>query len=184
MSQSSVDTTGRPAWLIPAAAFLFFCISFGMMYLFLRQDKEQIGPAFAKTITDPAGNMTIVPAGPFPFGSPPQDVILPSFYIDDRPVTRRAWDAFAQATRHPQPEGVTASAPDEAVRGVSYDDARAFAAWAQKRLPDAREREKARQKLALADRIPEWLAPGPGGGKPEMRGGTGAAGFRCVRDPH
>jgi hypothetical protein len=181
--EPTAETSGRPAWLIPVAAFLCFSIAGGMMYVFLRDDKAQIGPAFARTLADPAGDMTIVSAGPVRFGPQREEFILPSFYIDNAPVTCRAYAAFAQATQHPLPAGFSTAQPADAVRGISYADAQAFAAWAHKRLPDAREWEKAREKLHFAAALPEWTAPWPAGAQPEPPGGGEPAGFRCARDP-
>jgi serine/threonine-protein kinase len=143
MAESGANPSERPVWLIPIAAFLFFTIAGGMMFLFIRQDQEHQGPPFAKALDDVNGRMVIVPAGPFLYGEHKDTFILPSFYIDVTEVSNRVYADFAKAMNRPLPEGFVAARPELPVVNVTLDDARAFAKWAHKRLPNAREWEKA-----------------------------------------
>ncbi len=73
---------------------------------------------------------------------PLEGATLETFYIDPRPVSRGEYGAFVTATGHRAPEG-QGGEPGDPVRGVSLEDARAYAAWAGKRLPTHAEWVKA-----------------------------------------
>lgn len=60
------------------------------------------------------------------------------FELDVGPVTNRDWRDFMAATGCPRPPWISRPGfddPDQPVVGVTLAEARAFAAWAQKRLP-------------------------------------------------
>jgi len=136
------EPSGRPAWLIPLAALAFFLVAGGMMYWLLKP-KSEIGPAFAKTLDTPTGEMVLVPAGPFQFGEKKESIILPSFYVDKTEVSNAAWEKFSAATGRSLPEGFPKGHPHLPAVNITILDAQAFAKWANKRLPNAREWEKA-----------------------------------------
>jgi formylglycine-generating enzyme required for sulfatase activity len=87
--------------------------------------------------------MVLAPAGPFLFGKDKESITLPAFYIDKTEVTNGVYAKFCSEKGHPLPEGFTPDQPDYPVVNVSFLDAQAFAEWAGKRLPNAREWEKA-----------------------------------------
>ncbi|PKN58593.1 MAG: hypothetical protein CVU56_04945 [Deltaproteobacteria bacterium HGW-Deltaproteobacteria-14] len=64
------------------------------------------------------------------------------FQLDARPVTNGDWEAFVQATRARRPPWMYRPGfgdPERPVVGVTYDEARAYACWAGKRLPSEAE---------------------------------------------
>lgn len=97
----------------------------------------------APAISTPTGEMVLVPKGPFQFGEKKESVTLPDFYIDRTEVTNSAYLMFANATQRALPEDFPRDRPTYPVVNVTVEDARAFAKWAQKRLPTAQEWEKA-----------------------------------------
>jgi len=113
------------------------------LYFALGSKGGSSGPSLAKTISTPTGEMVLVAAGPFLFGEKKQPVDLPAFYIDKTEVTNGAYAAFCRAKGHPLPPHFEENKPDYPVVWVSFMDAQQYAQWAEKRLPTAREWEKA-----------------------------------------
>jgi len=134
--EDSPARPSRPVWLIPAILAAVAALAVAG-YFALRK------PVPAKTIGSRAGDMVLVPAGPFLFGPEKESITLPAFYIDKTEVTNAAYAAFCAEKGHPLPAGFRQDQPDYPVVSVSFLDAQAFAEWAKKRLPTAREWEKA-----------------------------------------
>ena len=100
--------------------------------------------------------MILVPAGPSVMGydhgkkfeRPRHGVVLDAFYIDVYEVTNFQYRRFVRASGHPAPphwvDGEYAWGRDlHPVTNVRWEDATAYAKWAQKRLPTEAEWERA-----------------------------------------
>jgi formylglycine-generating enzyme required for sulfatase activity len=87
--------------------------------------------------------MVLVPAGDFEFGEKKVHVNQPAFYIDKTVVTNARYAEFCNATGRTLPNKFPADKPNFPVVNVTVLDAHAFATWAGKRLPTAKEWEKA-----------------------------------------
>jgi formylglycine-generating enzyme required for sulfatase activity len=105
---------------------------------------------------DYLGAMVAVPAGEFEMGDnsheaderPLHKESLSSYYIDKYEVTNAQYKKFCDATQHASPPNPPFEAnyfdkPDYPVLGVTFEDALAYASWANKRLPTEQEWEKA-----------------------------------------
>lgn len=131
-------------WLWPLAAFTLLAIG-GAVWLAMRPHAEapKTTAGLHATLETKTGPMVLVPAGSFLFGTDRKPVELPAYYIDQTEVTNGAYAQFCSAVNHPLPAGFPQSRPEYPVVNVSIVDARDFARWAGKRVPNNREWEKA-----------------------------------------
>lgn len=142
------ETGGKRSflWLLPVSGVVGLLAAAALFFLVLRpkappKPAAPAAVAQAETIQTSTGAMVLVPAGPFEFGENKQTATLPAFYIDKTEVTNAAYGEFCKATGRPVPDAAAdASLP---VVNVTILDAHEFAAWAGKRLPTAKEWEKA-----------------------------------------
>lgn len=102
-------------------------------------------------------DMTLVAACDFLSGADREPDWLPAFYIDVFSTTNSDYGRFVSATGHrAPPHWVDGKYPDDLhnhpVVFVTWHDADAYARWAQKRLPTAKQWEKA-ARAAVATSI-------------------------------
>ncbi|HWC97724.1 MAG TPA: bifunctional serine/threonine-protein kinase/formylglycine-generating enzyme family protein [Candidatus Sulfopaludibacter sp.] len=143
------QASGRPAWMIPAVVAAVVVLGVGGYFAFrpsvpgkgeVPPVKGQVLPALISTTS---GDMVLVPAGPFEFGEKKEQFSLPAFYVDKTEVSNASYAAFCTATNRPLPPKFPKDKPELPVVNVSILDAQAYVKWAGKRLPSAREWEKA-----------------------------------------
>lgn len=138
----------RPAWLLPASLAAILVFGAGIYFATRTGAKPlpkqpEAPPALAKVLATKSGEMVLVEAGAFRIGEKKEPASLPAYYIDKTEVSNAAYAEFCRETRHALPKGFAADKPDYPVVNVLILDARAFSQWAGKRLPNAREWEKA-----------------------------------------
>jgi len=124
------------------------------------QSSHQDFSRFKTIETEDGSEMVLIPEGPFQMGSPassgdldelPQHAVyLPAFYIDLKEITQRQFSKFSEATQYPKPvvpvfqeELSLITKPELPVVGVSWNAAKDYCQWAEKRLPTEAEWEKA-----------------------------------------
>jgi formylglycine-generating enzyme required for sulfatase activity len=138
----------RPGWLMPSVAMTMVALAAGIYFAARPGVKPlpkqpEMPPALARTLATKGGDMVLVEAGGFLVGENKEPDTLPAFYIDKTEVSNANYAQFCAETTHALPEGFEADKPELPVVNVMILDARAFAQWAGKRLPKAREWEKA-----------------------------------------
>jgi len=124
------------------------------------QSSNQDFSRFRTIPTEDGSEMVLIPEGPFQMGSPassgdldemPQHAVyLPAFYIDLKEITQAKFSKFSEATQYPKPvvpvfqeELSLITKPELPVVAVSWNAAKDYCQWAEKRLPTEAEWEKA-----------------------------------------
>jgi serine/threonine protein kinase/formylglycine-generating enzyme required for sulfatase activity len=157
-AEASTSSPFRRKWIVVAAgvSVVIALVVIGLIYwrpnkaagTADRAQQASAQPPLQAVYSDEHGRMLLVPAGSFLFGekgsSGARTVPLAPFYVDETEGSNAEYRHFCQATGHAPPQTPDFNAhPDFPVTGVSYQDAAAYAAWANKRLPTEEEWEKA-----------------------------------------
>ncbi len=158
ITRKATGTGGKKLAIILATTAV---IALGIIYLYFQLVKKKgEAPLPDKKVTRPVPltEMILIPAGDFIMGSavekyakegnPQHTVHLKAFYIDKYEVTNAQYKAYIDATGVAPPltlpKGKIPTGRDNyPVVGVTWEEARAYARWAGKRLPTEEEWEKA-----------------------------------------
>ena len=93
----------------------------------------------------------------------PQTISLDAFLIDQYQVTNKQYQEFVNATGAPAP--LFSGDENHPVRGVSWDQAVAYCAWKNKRLPNEAEWESAGRGPGAAPQLYPWGNDATAGGQ-------------------
>ncbi len=128
--------------------------------------------ATAINVLPSSEGMVKIAAGSYQLGVSPADefhaaqqaVSLPEYWIDQYPVTNQQYQQYMQKTSAQQPL-VWPGGADQPVRGVSWDQAAAYCASLNKRLPSEAEWEAAGRGSASNPQLFPWGSDPTDGGK-------------------
>jgi serine/threonine protein kinase len=131
-------------WAVPVV--LLALLGAGGAWWFTRSKPPKIPPVVHEPETKPPevqppviSGMIYIPAGNFLSGEHNEPASLPAFYIDETEVSNADFTEFCKERGCPLPT----AAADLPVVSVTFAQAREYAAWKGKRLPNALEWERA-----------------------------------------
>ena len=145
--------TAMPGWLLPSLGGLIVLAGIGY-WVSTRKPEPKPEPdkivvpetVYPATLSEKNGPLFLVGAGKFIFGddsaespNPRREMELPAYYVEATEVSNEQYGRFAQATARVPPKGD----PRMPVVDVTLDDAKAYCAWAGRRVPTEPEWEKA-----------------------------------------
>ena len=151
--EPSVKAGGLPGWLLPSLGGLVVLAGIGYWVSTREPEPRKEAakivvpePVYPSTLSEPNGPLFLVAGGKFVFGddsaespNPRREMELPAYYIEATEVSNEQYGRFAQATGRGMPKGQ----PRLPVVDVTLDDAKAYCAWAGRRVPTEPEWEKA-----------------------------------------
>ena len=127
--ESLPHTSSR--WPVAIASILVLAVILALFFA-LRKKEEPVNqpatkqlPAFIST---PSGEMVLV-----------RDSSVPPFYMDKTEVANEAYGRFCAELQRPLPPDFPSNRPNLPVVNITIVDAKEFAKWAGKRLPDKAE---------------------------------------------
>jgi eukaryotic-like serine/threonine-protein kinase len=120
-------------------------------------------PVREKMVEVPAGTYEIGKDPADQFHLAPQSIQLPGFWIDQYQVTNAQYEQYMQETGAAEPV-VWPGEPNHPVRGVTWDQAGAYCAWLDKRLPNETEWEAAGRGSLTGPQLYPWGTDPTAGG--------------------
>ena len=181
--QAQMTASRKNVWIGVGAFFVIGLITLliGAFFLFSRltgavetpvnNETPVSGPASATGDLPSAEGMAEIPSDTYVVGSlagddyhsPPKEVLLDRFWIDKYQTTYDQYAQFLTATNGQSQEILGAG--NQPVRGVTWDQAVAYCAWVNKRLPTEAEWEAAGRGSGPNPQLYPWGEDPTAGGK-------------------
>ena len=148
MAQKLGEAHKPPLLWIGLGAAVLVAMGLGAWFMKAKTPEAELNASTSAPVSlpkqpTPPDGMVLVSEGPFLFGRDKQSVTLPSYFIDKCEVSNAQYEKFCQATGRKLPSGFPKEKLDYPVVNVTFQDAKAYAQWAGKRIPTSQEWEKA-----------------------------------------
>jgi formylglycine-generating enzyme required for sulfatase activity len=133
-----------------------------------RDESETALPSGERMVQIPGGQYEIGDPAVDQYHTPVEEITLDNFWIDQYEVTNAGYQNFMGETGHVSPAGwpggvLPAGQENHPVTGITWDDAFAYCAWENKRLPTESEWEVAARGPGPEPALYPW-GPDPGAG--------------------